>query len=268
MSVATPLSRRFALRRFGGGAVCCLLLPALAPRPAAARRVVPLIMIDPGHGGRDPGASGLAGTLEKEVTLGTALSLRARLEARGHYRVGMTRAQDIFLSLEDRTEIALTAGAALFLSLHADTMPSPSVRGAAVYTLARTASDAMTEALAIRENTAGPAARAPVAPEVSDILTSLAGRAARAGSSRMARDLVRDLGQAVPLLPLPRRHANFSVLRSAGIPSVLVEMGFLSNPVDEAALNDAGHRDRVARAMARAVDAWFTPGDAEDPGTG
>jgi len=144
--------------------------------------------------------------------------------------------------------------------MHADRLSDPTVRGASVYTLARRASDAETEALAERENGLVPGERGrerQVAAEVSEILISLAARENRAASARMAHQLVRDLGHNVPVLNSPERHANFIVLRAARIPSVLIEMGFLSNPDDEAALNQPDHRALIARAATRAIDAWF-----------
>ena len=157
-------------------------------------------------------------------------------------------------------EIARDLGASLILSMHADQLSDPTVRGASVYTLAREASDAETEALADRENGFGSedddrADRSQT--EVLGILASLAARETRAASNRIARQLVRDLRQRLPVLPSPERHANFIVLHASGIPSVLIEMGFMSNPNDEAALNDPAHREVIARAMTRAIEAWF-----------
>jgi N-acetylmuramoyl-L-alanine amidase len=218
-------------------------------------------MLDPGHGGRDPGATGMAGTLEKDVTLAAAVALRANLEAGGRYHVALTRSEDRYVAREDRVDIARDLGASLFLSMHADILSDPTVRGASVYTLARRASDAQTAALADRENGLAPGEDShagTVAPRVSEILASLAARETRAASTRIAHQLVRDLGHRLPVLPTPERHANFTVLHAADVPSVLIEMGFLSNPLDEAALNDAAYRDVIARAMTRAVDAWFT----------
>ena len=277
------LSRRLATR----GAVFCTFFGALEgfAAPAATggpARPRPLIMIDPGHGGRDPGARGLGGTLEKDVTLSTALALKHSLEAHGRYQVGLTRAADRFMTPEDRVDMArdqmarvqgagqggMGQGTGLFLSLHADTYPVASVRGASVYTLARHASDPETEALAARENAAGSGGRpgGGMAPAVSDILSSLARRETRATSSRIARHLVRDLERDVPVLPSPARHANFMVLQTSGVPSVLIEMGFLSNRADEAALNDATHQTLIAQAMTRAIDAWFAPARPHEPG--
>lgn len=222
------------------------------------RRPVPLVILDPGHGGHDPGTTG---TLEKDVTLASARTLKTVLEASGRYRVELTRTEDHFLPREDRVTFARDLGANLFLSMHADQLSDPSIRGASVYTLAKSASDAETEALADRENGLVPGQggrMGHVAPEVTEILASLAARETRTASTRIAHQLIRDLGRRLPVLPAPERHANFTVLHTAGIPSVLIEMGFLSNAAEEAALNDPGHRDVIARAMTRAVDVWFS----------
>jgi N-acetylmuramoyl-L-alanine amidase len=266
------LGRRRILRRFiGSGAFFWTFLAALDSRPAVAglagvtRRRIPLVILDPGHGGPDPGAIGTTGTLEKDVTLASARTLKAVLEESGRYRVELTRTEDHYVPREDRVTIARDLGASLFLSMHADQLSDPSVRGASVYTLAKAASDAQTEALAGRENGLVPGENGhtgDVAPEVSEILASLAARETRAASTRIAHQLVRDMERRLPVLPSPERHANFTVLHADGIPSVLIEMGFLSNVADEAALNDPAHREIIARAMTRAVDSWFSePGD-------
>ena len=217
---------------------------------------MPLVILDPGHGGRDPGATGVGGTLEKDVTLASAIALKTVLEARGRYRVELTRTADHYLNRGNRVTIARDLRASLFLSLHADKMPDPAVRGASVYTLAKTASDAETEALAGRENGIGAGEDGNAG--VPEILASLAAHETRLASARIAHQLVRDMRQDMQVLPSPERHADFAVLRAANIPSVLIEMGFLSNLADEAALNDPVHRDLLARTMARAVDAWFS----------
>lgn len=260
MSAGSPCVRHPPTRRFvASGAVLCSFLGV--PRAwSAGRPRPPLLVIDPGHGGRDPGASGKAGTLEKDVTLAIARTLQARLEAAGSYRVALTRSADRYMAREDRAGVAYDRGADLFLSLHADRVSDPNVRGASVYTLARKASDAETAALAERENGAGKGdtkSTPGVAPEISGILASLANRETRAISARIAHQLVRDMALDLPVLPSPERQANFVVLHAAGIPSVLIEMGFLSNPADEAALNDAAHRELVAAAVTRSIDTWF-----------
>jgi N-acetylmuramoyl-L-alanine amidase len=280
MLPVSPISRRLLLGRLGSGSgiVGTFLLPgwmgtALAapppPKPShrpaqppahqPARAPLPLVMLDPGHGGKDPGAIGVSGTYEKQVSLATAFDLKRQLEAGGHYRVQLTRARDVFVPLEERVAIAQEHGAALFVSMHADALSDHSVRGASVYTLANHASDAQTAALAQRENSAdrfgGQDWHAP--PEVARILASLVREETRAGSGRLARTLVGSLDQDVPMLPNPERHAGFVVLKAADIPSVLVEMGFMSNPADEAELRRPQHRAMVADAMKRAVDAYF-----------
>jgi N-acetylmuramoyl-L-alanine amidase len=219
---------------------------------------LPLVVLDPGHGGRDPGTIGASGTLEKRIVLAAALDLKARLEAARTCRVALTRTRDVFVPLADRVEFARRREAALFVSLHADS--APGARGASVYTLAETASDAMSEALARRENRADIAGglRLPsVSPEVQRILISLMRQETRAGSSRLARLAVRELGEEVPLLPNTHREAAFVVLKAPEIPSALVELGFLSDPRDEAALKRPEHRARLSAALARAVRQWL-----------
>ena len=220
----------------------------------------PLVMLDPGHGGKDPGAIGVSGTYEKQVSLATALELKRQLEAGGRYRVELTRTNDVFIPLDGRVERAQQHGAALFVSMHADALSDHSVRGASVYTLAQTASDAQTAALARTENSADRFIGHQwqgTSPEVSRILASLVRQETRAESVRIARSLVGSLDQDLPMLQNPDRHAGFVVLKAADIPSVLVEMGFMSNPKDEAALRRPDHRKLVAEAMRRAVDAYF-----------
>jgi N-acetylmuramoyl-L-alanine amidase len=217
-------------------------------------------MLDPGHGGKDPGAIGVSGTYEKHVSLATAQELKRQLEAGGHYRVALTRSHDVFIPLDDRVAIAQGRGAALFVSMHADALSDHAVRGASVYTLSNTASDAQTAALARRENSADRFIGRNwhgTSPEVSRILASLVRRETRVDSVRIARKLVGNLDQDLPMLPNPDRHAGFVVLKAADIPSVLVEMGFMSNPRDEAALRRPDHRRLVAKAMKRAVDGYF-----------
>jgi N-acetylmuramoyl-L-alanine amidase len=281
MACCSPVTRRLLLSRVGSGVFGTFLLPqalhqAMAettrpkpqtaaatgrPFPGAATQQPPLVMLDPGHGGKDPGAIGVSGTYEKHVSLATALELKRQLSAGGRYRVELTRASDVFVPLDDRVAHAQARGAVLFVSMHADALSDHAVRGASVYTLATTASDAQTAALARRENSAdrflGPSWHG-VSPEVARILGSLVRQETQRGSGRLARDLVGSLDQDLPMLANPDRHAGFVVLKAADIPSVLVEMGFMSNPRDEALLRQTDHRTLVARAMKRAVDAYFT----------
>ncbi len=230
----------------------------LASGRAAKRPAKPLVVIDPGHGGRDPGAIGVSGTQEKRITLAVALALKTRLERGGRCRVAMTRARDVFVPLGTRIDLARKREAALFLSLHADS--APGARGASVYTLSETASDPLAAALAKRENQADRAGglRLPsVSPEVQRILLSLMRQETRRGSDRIARLTVSALEGEVPLLPNTHRRAGFVVLKAPDVPAALVEMGFLSHRADEAALRKPAHRAKLAAALAEAVHAYL-----------
>src|SRR4051794_5437425 len=222
---------------------------------------LPLVILDPGHGGKDPGAIGVSGTYEKHIAFAAAQELRSLLTAGGRCRVELTRSQDVFIPLQDRVGIAQQRGAHLFVSMHADALGDPSVRGASVYTLSDTASDAQTADLARRENSAdrfgGPRFQ-NLPPTVASILTSLVRQETRVGSARMASHVVQAMQPAVGLLAHPARHAGFMVLRAADIPSVLVEMGFMSNYKDEGALRTPEYRAHVAGALRRAIEAYLT----------
>lgn len=279
MRAIAPITRRLLLGRLasGSGVVGTFLLPpglheAMAnaarhaghrlphrPAPSRTKHLAPLVMLDPGHGGKDPGAIGISGTYEKYIALDAALELHRLLQTDGRYRVALTRRHDVFIPLEERVDIAQAHGASLFVSMHADALTDHAVRGASVYTLSNKASDAQTAALARRENSADRFATPKwhVSPEVARILASLVRRETTVGSVRFARDVVDSLDREVLMLPNPDRHAGFVVLKSASIPSVLVEMGFMSNPRDEAELRRASHRRQVAVAMKRAVDVFF-----------
>ncbi len=262
-----PFTRRLLLGRGLGAA---LLLPAAAqaesiPRPArnAHRHASPaaFVMIDPGHGGKDPGAIGVSGTYEKHVALAVAQDLQHKLLAGGRYQVGMTRQTDDFIPLDDRVELAEVRGACLFVSIHADALNDPAVCGASVYTLATSASDAQTAFLAARENSVdrfGGAGDPGLSPHVAQILASLVRHETRVGSAHLQKSVVSSLGEDVPLLDNPARYAAFAVLKAAEIPSVLVEMGFMSNPHDEAALRQKRHRETIAMALHRAIDRFFS----------
>ena len=256
MDRAILLPRRLLL------AAAALPSAALArPRPTPKTAApLPQIVLDPGHGGKDPGAIGVSGTYEKHVAFAAADELRRQLTAGGRCRVALTRHTDVFLPLRERVEIAQAHGAVLFVSMHADALHDPGTRGASVYTLSDAASDPQSADLARRENSAdrfgGPQFR-NVAPDIANILSSLVQEETRAGSARLARDVVGSLSPAIGLLNNPARHAHFMVLRAAEIPSVLVEMGFMSNVDDEAALRRPDHRARIATALRRAIEAFL-----------
>ncbi len=241
----------FALSRRGLFAAAALAVP----------RTVPLVVLDPGHGGKDPGAIGITGVFEKHIVFAAAQELQAQLARGRRCRVVVTRSQDVFIPLPDRVAIAQRRGAALFVSIHADALADPAVRGASVYTMDETASDPQTAALAVRENSADrfDTRTRNLPPDVTAILNSLVRRETRAGSARMAGRVVGALDRAAPLLPNPARHASFAVLRAADVPSVLVELGFLSNAQDEAALRQPLHRAHLAAALRGAIEQFLVP---------
>ena len=249
-----------------GGAATLAIGMARAASPKLTRRMptagaaLPLVVLDPGHGGKDPGAIGVSGTYEKHIAFAAANELQRQLRIGRRVRVRLTREKDIFIPLEDRVGWAQRQGASLFISMHADAVSDHDVRGASIYTLSDVASDSQTAALARRENSADRFAGPDFhdePPEVARILSSLVRQETRSGSARLQRSMVNSLDQELPMLQNPARHASFVVLKAADLPSILVEMGFMSNVRDEAALRRADHRAVVASAMMRAVDAFF-----------
>ena len=223
------------------------------PRPSGDK---PVVAIDPGHGGIDAGATGSEGLLEKDVTLRFGLELARQLEMGGELEPVLTREGDEFLSLMQRVEVARRQGAALFVSIHADTVEEEYVRGATVYTLSDEASDALAEAVAERDNRSDILAGLPLedqSDEVTDILLDLTRRETKNLSIRLAKDLIDDMDGEIPLNSNPWRRASFRVLTAPDIPSVLLELGYLSNPEDEAMFKSeewpAGGANVIARAL-------------------
>lgn len=229
------------------------------PKPPPVRRR-PVIVLDPGHGGADPGAISRSGVYEKHVTLAAARLLREELQALGRYTVVLTRDDDRLIRLQDRVARARSANADVFISLHADTNPDPRVRGVSVYTLSERASDAEAAALAERENKADLIAGVDLsheAPEVASILINLAQRETMNQSAQFATMLVHELGRETSLLRNTHRFAGFAVLKAPDVPSVLVELGHLSNDEDARRLQQPAYLRRLARAIARGVDTYF-----------
>jgi len=228
-----------------------------APPPPPAPK--PLIVIDPGHGGIDPGALG-SNAKEKAVTLAVAKQLRQQLLATGRFRVVLTRDKDVFVPLRDRFKIARDKNADLFISLHADSNPSGKARGASVYTLSDKASDAEAEALAAKENKSDVIAGVDLSKEnqtVTGILIDLAQRETINMSSRFASILVNDLQNDTLMLNNSHRFAGFAVLKAPDVPSVLLEMGYLSSSADEQLLTSARHQKKLAAAVTRAIENYF-----------
>lgn len=238
------------------GGVSLALPPAVANVRVVEARYPgrPLVVIDPGHGGRDPGASGQRGTREKDLTLILAQELRDRLALRGRVRIALTRDGDATLTLEDRAAIARRLGADLFLAIHADSANNPQARGATAYSLSEVASDADAAILAARQNGEG-AVTSVADGSVRSLLTDLAVRDEMAAGADFAVRLIRNADGLVPFRPEPHRFAAFRVLRRAEAPAVLFEVGYLSNAEDEAMLLDPRQRARIIDALARAIEA-------------
>jgi len=240
---------------------------ATPPTPTAAQRRQPpatekrMVVIDPGHGGVDPGTIGRGGSYEKDVTLAAGLDLKRALEATGRYRVQLTRSSDVFIPLGERVNIARNAKADLFVSLHADSIATPGTRGASIYTLSNTASDKQAEALAAKENASDLIAGLNFDvkdEELNKILIDLTRRKTDEFSVIFARDLLDEMAKSVRVLePRAHRSAGFRVLKAPDVPSVLVEMGYLSNREDERFLTSREGRQKVSQALVRAIDHYF-----------
>ncbi len=226
-------------------------------RPARNR---PVIVIDPGHGGIDPGCIGRSGTYEKHIAFSIGYQVAALLEGTGRYTPVMTRSRDVFVPLPQRVIKARAARGDLFLSIHADSIPNPELRGASVFTLSEKASDKVAAEIAAHENDADLIAGfnyETQSPEVSDILLDLTRRQTANLSIGLARELVTHLSGMVRMLPHSHRSAGFAVLKAPDIPSALVETGCMSNQDEERLLRNATYRRNVAVGIVRSVDAYF-----------
>lgn len=234
--------------------------PSTLPASPYAKDRKYIIVIDAGHGGADPGAVS-GGIYEKNITLAAARELRRQLEETGRYKVVMTRDSDKYIRLRERLNMARTERADLFISIHADKIDRKDVRGASIYTLSRQASDAETARLAERENNAGIVAGVDLASESDDvagILLDLAMREKMNESSLLAKFLESAFrSKNVKLLPNSHRSAGFAVLKAPDVPSVLIEIGFLSNPAEAKMLGSAEFQRRISGAIVEGVDAYF-----------
>ncbi|MFL6720540.1 MAG: N-acetylmuramoyl-L-alanine amidase [Sphingomonas sp.] len=214
----------------------------------------PIVVIDAGHGGRDPGATSVSGQVhEKELSLVVAQALRDELVKRGRVRVAMTRDEDRYLTLEERAAVARRLNAAMFISIHLDSAANPLARGASVYSLSDVASDAEAAADAAREND-GPG-RSDRGGMVDMMLADLAMRSQMSASADLASRLVNKAAGRVELRPNPHRFAAFHVLRRADAPAVLFEAGYLSNAEDEILLRNPAERAKMVLALAQAIEA-------------
>jgi N-acetylmuramoyl-L-alanine amidase len=221
----------------------------------------PLVVLDPGHGGPDPGAtSPFGGRREKDVTLAIAAAIRDALAGSGRVRVAMTREDDRYLILKDRYEIAREMGAALFISIHADAAPAnDGARGATIYTLSEVASDRQAALLAEQQNRSDRIAGASLSGEtgVDRILIDLAQRESMAVSAQFAALLKREASAYFPFRPEYHRFASLVVLKAPDVPSILFETGYLTNPTDSAYIASAEGRQQIAMGMKSAIETHF-----------
>ena len=213
----------------------------------------PIVVIDAGHGGQDPGATSISGQVhEKDLTLALARELRDDLVKRGRVRVAMTRDSDRYLTLDDRAALARRLNAAIFVSLHIDSAPNALARGATIYSLSDVASDSEAARLAASENDVD-SAEGPGAP-VESMLSDLAMQGQMRASAALAERLVNRAQGQFELRPNPHRFASFHVLRRSDVPAVLFEAGYISNADDEMLLRTPAERSRIALALAQAIE--------------
>jgi N-acetylmuramoyl-L-alanine amidase len=246
-----------ALGVAGSGGISTALAQSLTAKAGPRPR---LVVLDPGHGGVDPGAIGFSGAYEKDIALATAREVARLLEATKRYRVLLTRNDDDFVSLQERVAIAHAASGELFLSIHADALPNAGTRGASVYTLSEKASNREAAELAARENKADLIAGIDLSrhePVVSEILFDLARRQTNNLSIRLARELVVELGHDVRLLDNSHRSAGFAVLKAPDIPSALVELGCLSNKEEDRLLREPFYQRKLAVSLVRSINDYF-----------
>lgn len=243
------------LKAVGGAVAASRPVPRQTPAPRRAER--PLIVIDAGHGGKDPGASG-ALTREKQVTLAAALVLKAELERTGRYRVRLTRADDSYVDLYRRVSIARQSDADLFISLHADAGSDPALRGASVYTLSEQGAGRAVREFTRTDNWHRELHLPGRDPSVDRILLDMTQRATQNRSAQFARVLLTHLeGSDHPLLRRSHRDAGLAVLLAPDVPAVLLEMGFITNPEDERLLTDERARRRLMKSVADGIDRYF-----------
>ena len=232
-------------------------VPVPRLKPTGRRARTPVIVIDPGHGGHDPGAIGVArSTREKDITFAASQALAKKLRATGRYKVVLTRDEDIYIAHEERLKIARLAGADLFISIHADSTSGPVASGASVYTLADRAMN-RSRRIVQSQNWIMDVDLGEQSSEVGDILVDLAQRKTSSQSAEFADHLLPEVAKATSLIRNSHRRAGYFVLLAPDVPAVLLEMGFLSNPGDESKLRQDSHRNRIMDAVVRGIDGYF-----------
>ncbi|MCZ6844669.1 MAG: N-acetylmuramoyl-L-alanine amidase [Alphaproteobacteria bacterium] len=240
--------------------------PSPPLRTEPVRRAVPVVAIDPGHGGVDPGAIGKSGVYEKDIVLAFAKEIKRQLEAGGRVKAVLTRNRDIFLPLRDRVQAARRANADLFLSLHVNSHKIASIHGFSAYTLSDKASDAEADALAAKENKAdviGGLNLSTYSDDVQNILIDFAQAKTNELSVRFARDImVREVSQIARMVKRPWRSAGFAVLKAPDVPSVLIEMGYVTNRQEERQLRDSKYRRALSGAIARSIVQYLETNDS------
>ena len=237
--------------------------PPLREQQSSSGDARPIIVLDPGHGGIDTGTKGSNGEMEKDIVLDFAKRLKEKIETAGKYRVLLTRSDDAFVPLAERVRFAREAGASLFISIHADSLPRKEgdAQGATVYTLSETATDPAAARLAEQENRADVIAGVDLKDQPDDvagILIDLAQRETKTFSVQFANKLVGIMKQTARLHKEPIKSAGFRVLRAPDVPSVLVELGYVSNKEDLQSLSSESWRDHTANAMSAAIDGYFS----------
>lgn len=235
-------------------------VPLPAGKPQLDHPALPVVVLDPGHGGVDPGATAVNGDYEKDLVLEMAKELRTLIERSGKYRVALTRDSDRFIPLRDRIALARELGGSIFISLHADSLRYADQRGASIYTLSEKASDAEAARFAAQENKADILTGTDLSQHdavVATILIDLAQRDTNNKSILFADIMSEELAAVTSMLRRHRRFAGFAVLKSPDIPSVLLELGYLSNPDDARNLAQPNYRAKLGQAIVRSLDRYF-----------
>jgi N-acetylmuramoyl-L-alanine amidase len=235
--------------------------PRLAPHLDRQVLRKPVIYIDAGHGGRDPGAIGVKGTHEKTITTKASQTLKVMLEKTGRYKVVLTRPNDIYLDHEKRLRLAREGGADLFISIHADSASNKQAKGASVYTLSDRAKNRSKRLVSKSQNWIMDVDLSKQSDPVGDILVDLAQRKTESQSELFADILLAELAKSTDLVGNSHRRAGYFVLLAPDVPAVLLELGFLSNATDEKLLNKASHRQKLMRSVVRSIDQYFVTAD-------